>query len=115
MNVDAHVSGISGAIGEPALRQRQSVHLNRLKAEHLIKVYVQGKHRYYSLEGPNLAERWPAAFATSSCQTHLAGCLPRGPATVTWPAHWARRPTTAAWRCGVCQSFRRAATMHTTQ
>jgi DNA-binding transcriptional ArsR family regulator len=32
-----------------------SVHLNRLKAEHLVKVLVQGKHRYYSLEGPNVA------------------------------------------------------------
>lgn len=32
-----------------------SVHLNRLKAERLVKVVVQGKHRYYSLEGPNVA------------------------------------------------------------
>ena len=32
-----------------------SVHLNRLKMEHLVKVLVQGKHRYYSLEGPT----WP--------------------------------------------------------
>jgi DNA-binding transcriptional ArsR family regulator len=27
------------------------VHLNRLKKEHLVKVLVQGKHRYYSLGG----------------------------------------------------------------
>jgi hypothetical protein len=32
-----------------------SVHLNRLKTEHLVKVLIQGKHRYYSLEGPNVA------------------------------------------------------------
>lgn len=32
-----------------------SVHLNRLKTERLIKVMVQGKHHYYSLEGPHVA------------------------------------------------------------
>ena len=32
-----------------------SVHLNRLKAERLVRVVVQGKHRYYSLEGPDVA------------------------------------------------------------
>lgn len=32
-----------------------SVHLNRLKTEHLVKVLVQGKHRYYSLGGPHVA------------------------------------------------------------
>jgi len=32
-----------------------SVHLNRLKTQRLVKVLVQGKHRYYSLEGPNVA------------------------------------------------------------
>ena len=32
-----------------------SAHLNRLKTEHLIKVLSQGKHRYYSLEGSNVA------------------------------------------------------------
>jgi DNA-binding transcriptional ArsR family regulator len=77
---DVAVSRIAGAIGEPA-RARMlyclmdghartstelaivaevspstaSVHLNRLKAERLIKVLIQGKHRYYSLEGPNVA------------------------------------------------------------
>src|ERR1700677_471479 len=84
MNVDRHadsaVAGIANAIGEPA-RARMlyclmdghartstelamvaevspstaSVHLNRLKTERLVKVLVQGKHRYYSLEGPNVA------------------------------------------------------------
>lgn len=32
-----------------------SVHLNRLKTEGLVKVLVQGKHRYYSLAGPDVA------------------------------------------------------------
>jgi DNA-binding transcriptional ArsR family regulator len=32
-----------------------SVHLNRLKTERLVKVLVQGKHRYYSLDGPAVA------------------------------------------------------------
>ncbi len=76
---DLAVSRIAAAIGEPA-RARMlyclmdghartstelaivaevspstaSVHLNRLKTEHLVKVLVQGKHRYYSLEGPDV-------------------------------------------------------------
>ncbi|HKG47483.1 MAG TPA: helix-turn-helix transcriptional regulator [Pyrinomonadaceae bacterium] len=71
---------IAGAIGEPA-RARMlfclmdghartstelaivadvatstaSAHLNRLKAEHLVKVITQGKHRFYSLDGPKVA------------------------------------------------------------
>lgn len=32
-----------------------SVHLNRLKTAHLVKVLVQGKHRFHSLEGPDVA------------------------------------------------------------
>jgi len=77
---DAAVSRIAAAIGEPA-RARMlytlvdgqartstelamaaevspstaSAHLNRLKVENLVKVLVQGKHRYYSLQGPNVA------------------------------------------------------------
>jgi DNA-binding transcriptional ArsR family regulator len=74
------VAGIAAAIGEPA-RARMlfclmdghartgtelsvvarvspstaSVHLDRLKTAHLVKVVVQGKHRFYSLEGPEVA------------------------------------------------------------
>jgi DNA-binding transcriptional ArsR family regulator len=77
---DAAVSRIAAAIGEPA-RARMlyclmdghartstelsvvadvspstaSVHLSRLKTARLVKVVVQGKHRFYSLEGPNVA------------------------------------------------------------
>ncbi len=71
-----------------------SVHLNRLKAERLVKVLVQGKHRYYSLDGPNVASALeglsvlaggsrvifrsdhaePAARART-CYDHMAGTL----------------------------------------
>lgn len=85
MNVEQHheiaVSKIAAAIGEPA-RARMlfclmdghartstelaavadvatstaSAHLNRLKAERLVKLVTQGKHRFYSLEGPKVAK-----------------------------------------------------------
>ncbi len=116
---DAAVSRIAAAIGEPA-RARMlyclvdghartstelavigevspstaSVHLNRLRAERLIKVVVQGRHRYYSLEGPNVARalealsvlafgpraafvpNTPSALrAARTCYDHLAGTL----------------------------------------
>src|SRR5271167_5286691 len=77
---DRSVSRIASAIGEPA-RARMlyclldgrartitelavvadvtpstaSVHLQRLKEQRLVKVLAQGKHRYYSLEGANVA------------------------------------------------------------
>lgn len=77
---DAPVASIAAAIGEPA-RARMlyclvdgrartstelavvanvtpstaSVHLQRLKAERLVKVFAQGKHRYYSLERAEVA------------------------------------------------------------
>jgi len=79
-DVDAPVAAIAAAIGEPA-RARMlyclvdgrartstelavvanvtpstaSVHLQRLKAERLVKVLAQGKHRYYSLERADVA------------------------------------------------------------
>jgi DNA-binding transcriptional ArsR family regulator len=79
-SADDAVSRIAAAIGEPA-RTRMlfclmdglaktstelamvaevtpstaSVHLSRLKTENLVKVQVQGKHRYYSLGGPDIA------------------------------------------------------------
>lgn len=79
-NSDSAVPGIAAAIGEPARARilyclmdghartstelavvagvspsTASVHLQRLKTSHLVKVHVQGKHRYYSLEGPDVA------------------------------------------------------------
>jgi len=71
-----------------------SVHLNRLKAERLVRVVVQGKHRYYSLEGPQVASALqglsvlaggaPDKFVphtpsrlrvARTCYDHLAGSL----------------------------------------
>jgi DNA-binding transcriptional ArsR family regulator len=123
MNVEGHgdgaVSRIAAAIGEPA-RARMlyclldgrartstelamiadvtpstaSVHLQRLKTRRLVKVFAQGKHRYYSLEGTNVAAALEAlsvlaggsrdAFvpntpnrlrAARTCYDHLAGTL----------------------------------------
>ena len=116
---DVAVSRIAAAIGEPA-RARMlyslldghartstelamvadvapstaSVHLHRLKSERLVKVFVQGKHRYYSLEGRNvataleklsvLAGRTSVPFvpntpnrlrAARTCYDHMAGRL----------------------------------------
>jgi DNA-binding transcriptional ArsR family regulator len=79
-HVDGAAANIAAAIGEPA-RARMlfclmdnhartatelavigevspstaSVHLNRLKTEGLVKVVAQGKHRYFSLQGPEVA------------------------------------------------------------
>jgi DNA-binding transcriptional ArsR family regulator len=122
MDVETHaddaVAGVAAAIGEPA-RARMlyclmdnhartstelavvaevspstaSVHLNRLKAEGLVTMVVQGKHRYYSLEGPRVARvleglsvlagnsrkfvpNTPRQFcAARTCYDHLAGTL----------------------------------------
>jgi DNA-binding transcriptional ArsR family regulator len=77
---DADVPRIAAAIGEPARARilyclmdghartstelsvvaevspsTASVHLHRLQSAQLIKVLVQGKHRFYSLQGPDVA------------------------------------------------------------
>lgn len=71
-----------------------SVHLNRLKTERLVKVFVQGKHRYYSLQGSEVAAALEAlsviagrsrdAFVprtpsrlrgARTCYDHIAGTL----------------------------------------
>lgn len=117
--VDDAVSGIAAAIGEPA-RARMlfclmdghartstelsvvadvspstaSIHLNRLKAAHLVNVLAQGRHRFYSLGGPDvagaleglsvLAGGWRAKFvphtpsrlrAARTCYDHMAGTI----------------------------------------
>ena len=116
---DVQVSRIAAAIGEPA-RARMllclmdghartgtelaivaevsastaSAHLARLKAEGLVKVLAQGKHRYYSLDGPAVARAveglsvlagaprprfvpsTPSRLrAARTCYDHLAGTL----------------------------------------
>jgi len=71
-----------------------SVHLHRLKRQRLVKVITQGKHRYYSLAGADVAatlealgvlagaRRTPATpeppssmRAARSCYDHIAGIL----------------------------------------
>jgi DNA-binding transcriptional ArsR family regulator len=71
-----------------------SVHLHRLKEERLVKVYVQGKHHYFSLVGPQVARaleglsvlaggpnrglghRTPQRLRTArTCYDHMAGAL----------------------------------------
>jgi DNA-binding transcriptional ArsR family regulator len=120
MNAEEHdqaVSGIAAAIGEPARARilyclldghartstelatvaevapsTASVHLQRLKGEKLVDVFVQGKHRYYSLSGADVAralealstiaagKRTPFVPSTPSrlvlartCYDHMAG------------------------------------------
>jgi DNA-binding transcriptional ArsR family regulator len=119
MDVDLAVSRIASAIGEAARARilyslmdghartstelaivarvspsTASVHLARLKDSHLIKVSVQGKHRYYSLEGPGVARALeglsvlagsprtkfapntpPRLRAARTCYDHMAGTL----------------------------------------
>src|SRR4030095_6895355 len=119
MDADAAVAPIASAIGEPA-RARMlysladgrartstelallaevtpstaSVHLPRLTALRLVKVVPQGKHRYYSLDRPDVANalealsvlagrkhrgfvtRTPHALrAARRCYDHMAGAL----------------------------------------
>jgi DNA-binding transcriptional ArsR family regulator len=118
-NTEAAVSRIASAIGEPARARvlyclmdghartatelsavaevgasTASVHLNRLVEEHLIKVLTQGKHRFYSLDGANVASvleslsvlaggprskfvpSTPTSLrAARTCYDHLAGTL----------------------------------------
>lgn len=115
--VDSAVSRIAAAIGEPA-RTRMlyclmegkartstelaivagvtpptaSVHLSRLRSDHLVRVFEQGRHRYYSLASPAvgraleslsvvaggvrgaLAPTTPVHLrAARSCYDHMAG------------------------------------------
>lgn len=116
---DAAIAAVAAAIGEPA-RARMlgclvdgrartstelaivagvtpptaSVHLQRLKSQRLVKVMAQGKHRYYSLDRPDVAATLEslhvlAGGASSSfapntphrlrrartCYDHIAGAL----------------------------------------
>jgi DNA-binding transcriptional ArsR family regulator len=118
-NADDAASRIAAAIGEPARARilyslmdghartstelavvadvspsTASVHLNRLKSANLVKVLVQGKHRYYSLEGSDVAsvleglsvlagrthEKFvpstpPRLRAARTCYDHIAGTV----------------------------------------
>jgi DNA-binding transcriptional ArsR family regulator len=116
---DTAVARIAAAIGEPA-RSRMlcclldghartstelavaaevtpstaSLHLNRLKAENLVRLQAQGRHRYYSLEGPDVARALESLIVVAggvrpkfeshtperlrlarSCYDHMAGAV----------------------------------------
>jgi DNA-binding transcriptional ArsR family regulator len=90
---DGAVSRIAAAIGEPARARilyclvdghartstelsvvaevspsTTSVHLDRLKAAHLVNVMVQGKHRFYSLAGPDVARALEGLSVLAGCR-----------------------------------------------
>jgi DNA-binding transcriptional ArsR family regulator len=118
-DVGVAVSAVAAAIGEPA-RARMllclmdghsrtstelaivagvtpstaSAHLKRLTAAHLVTVFAQGKHRYYSVEGPDVASALEGLSAVATddreafvptapqrlraartCYDHIAGTL----------------------------------------
>jgi len=119
LTLDDSVARVAAAIGEPArarmlfcLMDRHartstelavvgevspstaSAHLQRLRTERLVRVVAQGKHRYYQLEGPEVADvlerlcviagspqrrfvpSTPERLrAVRSCYDHLAGTL----------------------------------------
>src|SRR5690348_6457507 len=101
-SANAGIVGIAGAIGEPARanmlcclmdgRARTatelaafagvsastaSSHLGKLKNAHLVRVLVQGKHHYYSLQDPRVAEMLEGMMALS--QTHSSQFVPSTP------------------------------------
>jgi DNA-binding transcriptional ArsR family regulator len=131
-DADATVSRIAAAIGEPARARilyclmdargrtstelavvagvspsTASAHLNRLRGEGLVKVLVQGRHRYYSLAGRSVARALEAlsvlaggsrkAFVPSTpsglrdartCYDHMAGRLAVGLLERFTALHW---------------------------
>jgi DNA-binding transcriptional ArsR family regulator len=101
-NLDAKIPGIAASIGEPA-RARMlyclldghartstelgivaevsastaSVHLARLKDHQLVKVFAQGKHRYYSLRDADVAQALKALSVVAGGSA--AGFVPNTP------------------------------------
>ena len=82
-----------------------SVHLQRLRAERLVTVVAQGKHRYYSLDGPTVAAALEAlsVLAGGERTTFVPTAPDRLRAARTCYDHmaepWASRSTTASRRC----------------
>lgn len=103
-DTDTGVSRVAAAIGEPA-RARMlcclmdghartstelaivaevspstaSVHLQRLEAQRLVTVAAQGRHRYYSLEGPKVARILESLSVIAGDGSRRAKSLPRTP------------------------------------
>ncbi|MEP6691830.1 MAG: helix-turn-helix transcriptional regulator [Gemmatimonadaceae bacterium] len=90
-----------------------SAHLNRLKAERLVRLLVQGKHRYYSLGGADVASALEALGvlaggvdpyvpttthrlrAARTCYDHIAGVLGVGIHDRVLALGWLRAEATA--------------------
>jgi DNA-binding transcriptional ArsR family regulator len=112
--VDLTVSSIAAAIGEPARARilfslvdgqartstelsvvadvspsTTSVHLDRLKAAKLVVVLPQGKHRLYSLAGPNVARALEALTVFAGGSRDLPGVPSRLRAARTCYDHMA--------------------------
>ena len=85
-----------------------SVHLSRLKAERLVLVHAQGKHRYYRLAGPQVARVLESLSVLAGRRAGVCtdilriACVPRAPATTISPAPSASPYTTgcAPWMAG---------------
>ncbi len=93
--LDGHArTGTELAVVAEVSPSTASVHLSRLKEENLVKVLVQGKHRYYSLQGSEVASALEALSvlagnprtrfvpntpnhlrAARTCYDHIAGTL----------------------------------------
>src|ERR1700721_2351955 len=132
---DAAISRIATAIGEPARARilyclmdghartstelsvvaevspsTASVHLNLLKMAHLVKVCVQGRHRFYTLDGPPgpnplkslSVSPGPGAFGKNSCRTRPGIYAPHGLATITLRVRWGYRCMIASRHSGGC-------------
>lgn len=102
--LDAAISRVAAAIAEPA-RARMlcslmdghartstelalvaevspsttSVHLQRLTALHLLKLSAQGKHRYYSLDGPDVARLIERLSVLAGARQRVAHFAPSTP------------------------------------
>src|SRR5476651_2599533 len=93
-NDDSALSQVAGAIAEPARTKMlcalmdghartstemaviaevsastASAHLARLKEDGLVKLHTQGRHRYYSLAGPHVAQVIEALMVNSKNTT----------------------------------------------
>jgi DNA-binding transcriptional ArsR family regulator len=86
--LDGHArTGTELAVVAEVSPSTASVHLSRLKEEKLIKVLVQGKHRYYSLQGAEVATALEALSVLAG--NVLAGNAVAGNATTGNPrAHF---------------------------
>ena len=82
-----------------------SVHLSRLKEESLVKVVSQGKHRYYTLNGTDVASVLESLSVLaggsreSSYRARPAAFAPHEPVMTTSPALSVSRFTTVLPRC----------------